>query len=172
MSTSRDSPPSSPWERRLYVPILIVAILETLNALSNLVIFGDLSEYRDSGFAQWLLIAAVAIYPVPALAALIFAIKADLRRAVMALAAIVIVAWFMDYLPSFFVHGLEFLEGGITGLHLFAMMVVFPLLAVVALVLAYRRQRLVLAAVLASLTTVANVLAIVAFAVGVWIYGF
>jgi len=48
----------------------------------------------------------------------------------------------------------------------------FPLLAVVAFVLTRRNEKLVLATVLASLSTLANVLGVIAFAIGVWIYRF
>jgi len=58
------------------------------------------------------------------------------------------------------------------GLDLFGKMVIFPLLAVVVFVLARRNEKLVLATVLASLSTLANVLGVIAFAIGVWIYRF
>jgi hypothetical protein len=71
-----------------------------------------------------------------------------------------------------FIHGLEFLTGGINGLYLFAQMVVFPLLAVVAFVLARRNERLWLALLFASLSTLANIAGVIAFAIGVGLYGF
>lgn len=162
------SPPGS----KLRVAVIILAIIETLGTLSNLTVFGNLSEYKDGGLAQWLLIAGIAIYPILAVAALYLAIKGDVRRAIMAIAGIVIATWLFDHLPSMFVHGLEFVTGGVGGLYLFAQMIVFPLLAVVAFVLARRNERLVLAAVLASLSTVANILGVIAFGIGVAIYGF
>ena len=47
---------------------------------------------------------------------------------------------------------------GLIGLDLFGKMGTFPLLAVVAFVLTRRNEKLVLATVLASLSTLANVL--------------
>jgi exosortase/archaeosortase len=170
---STDSPTTlAPPSSRLRVAVIIFAIVETIGTLARLSIFGDLSEYKDSGFAQWLLIAGIGIYPILAVAGLIFAIKGDLRRAIMALAAIVIVNWFMDDLPSMFMHGLEFLSGGFTGFHLFAQMIVFPLLAVVAFVLARRNERLWLALAFASLRTLSNIAAVIAFGIVVAIFGF
>ena len=169
---STDSPTPSPPSSKLRVAVIILAIVETLGTLSGLTVFGNLSEYRGNGFAQWLLIAGIGIYPILAIAALVFAIKGDVRRAIMAMAAIVIVTWFADYLPSMFTHGLEFLTGGISGLYLFALMVVFPLLAVVSFVLARRNERLWLALVLASLSTLANIAGVIVFAIGVAIHGF
>lgn len=163
---------ASPSSSKLRVAVIILAIVETLGTLSSLTVFGNLSEYRDSGFAQWLLIAGLAIYPILAVAALIFALKGDLARAIMAMAAIVIATWFADHLPSMFIHGLEFLTGGVNGLYLFAQMVVFPLLAVVSFVLARRNERLWLALLFASLSTVANIAGVIAFGIGVAIYGF
>ena len=58
------------------------------------------------------------------------------------------------------------------GLDLFGKMVIFPLLAVVAFVLTRRKEKLVLATVLASLSTLANALGVIAVAIGVWIYRF
>jgi hypothetical protein len=169
---SADTQTPSPPGSKLRVAVIVLAVIETLGSLSNLTVFGNLSEYRDGGFAQWVLIAGLVIFPILAIAALFFAIKGDIRRAIMAIAGVTIATWFTDHLPSMFIHGLEFLSGGVTGLYLFAQMVVFPLLAVAALVLARRNQRLVLAAVLASLSTVANVLGVIAFAIGVSMYGF
>ena len=90
----------------------------------------------------------------------------------MAMAAIVIVTWFTDHLPSMFIHGPEFLSGGLSGFYLFVQMVVFPLLAVVAFALARRNERLWLALILASLSTLANIAGVIAFAIGVGRYGF
>ena len=113
-----------------------------------------------------------AIYPVLAVAALVLAIRGDIRRAIMALALIVIVTFFADHLPSMFQHGLEFRSGGITGLHLLSLQIVYPLLAVVALVLARRNARLWLATFFVSLSTLTSILGVLAFAIGVIIYGF
>jgi exosortase/archaeosortase len=169
---STDSPTPSPPSSKLRAAVIILAIVETLGTLSSLTVFGNLSEYRDSGFTQWLLIAGLGIYPILAIAALIFALKGNLDRAIMAIAAIVIVTWFADDLPSMFVHGLEFLMGGFGGLFLFGQTVVFPLLAVVAFVLARRNERMWLALFFASLSTLANIVRAIAFAIGVGIYGF
>jgi hypothetical protein len=72
-----------------------------------------------------------------------------------------------------FIHGLEFLRGNLgNNLYLFAQTVLIPIVAVVSFELARRNQRLWLALVLASLSTVANIGGVIAFAIGVMIYGF
>jgi len=163
---------SSPPGSKLRVAVIILAIIKTLGSLSSLTVFSDLSEYWDKGFAQWLILAGIAIFPVLAVAALILAIKGDVRRAIMAIAAIVILNFFTDHLPSMFIHGLELRGGVVTSLEVFAQMIVFPLLAVVAFVLARRNDRLPVAALFASLTTIGKILGVIAFAIGVSIYGF
>jgi hypothetical protein len=169
MSTDSPAPPTS---TSLRVATLVVAVVETLGALFGLTSFRFLSEYQAS-FTQYLLFVGIAIFPFLAIAALIFAIKGDVRRAIMAMAAMVIVNFFTDELPSMFVHGLEFLGGwGFTQLSLFAQMVVFPILAVVSFLLAYRNERLWLALILASLSTALHIIGVIAFAIGVSIYGF
>jgi hypothetical protein len=107
---------SSP-QRKLRLGILVLAIIEVVNTVSDLSVFANLSEY-DSGFAQQLLFVGVAIFPVCAIAAVVFAIKGNLRHAIMALAAIPVVAWFTDYLPALFIHGIEFMQGGFSGVFL------------------------------------------------------
>jgi hypothetical protein len=168
--TARHDPP--PAQRsKLRFGVLAVAIFQSLYTLSSLSVFGDLSEY-ESTFAQWILFVGLAIFPPLAIAAVVFAVKGDIRRAIMAIAAIPIVAWVTDDLPALFIHGVEFLQGGFGDLYLFVATVVLPVLAVAAMVLAYRNQRLVLAAVFASLPTLTGILSVAAFAIGVMIYGF
>jgi hypothetical protein len=166
MSAAASSP-----QRKLRIGVLAVAIFQSLYTLSNLTVFGDLSEY-ESTFAQWILFVGLAIFPVLAISALVFALSGDIRRAIMAIAAIPLVAWLTDDLPALFIHGIEFMQGGFGDLYLFVATVVLPLLAVIAMVLAYRNERLVFAAVLASLPTLTGILSVVAFAIGVMFYGF
>lgn len=169
MNTDTASPPPS---SALRVATIIVAVIETLGALYGATSFRFLAEYQAS-FTQYLLFVGIAIFPFLAIAALIFAIKRDVRRAVMALAGIVIVNFFTDELPSIWVEGLKFPPSlGFHHLSLFAQMVLFPILAFVAFWLAYRNERLWLALVLTTLSTVLHIVGVVAFAVAVMMYGF
>ncbi len=121
-------------------------------------------------FAQALGMAKLALALVIAAAALVFAIIGRLRPAIIALAALVLIAWLSD-LPSVFIHGLE-LSTDIMGLQLFVLRFIYPVIAVVTLVLALRNKRLVLAGVLVSVPTLIAVAGVFAFAIGVSIYGF
>lgn len=163
------SPPASGLLR---TAVIILAIIKVVSSLSNLSAFADMSEYAGKGFAQWLLLAGVAIFPFLAVAALIFAFKSDFQRAIMALAAIVIVGFLTNSLPALFIHGLELDGSASVTLFYLGQVIVFPLLAVAAFVLARRNEKLCLATVFVSLPTVANILGVFAFAVGVMRHGF
>src|SRR5437667_2956183 len=84
--------------RALRVFLIVIATIETVGSLSNLPgLFGGLSAI-SSGAAQWIINVGLAVLPVPALAALVFAWKGQLDHAIMAIAAIVLVIW-ITYLP-------------------------------------------------------------------------
>ena len=169
MSTDSPAPAFSP---ALRAATIILAIVETAGALSGARVLGRLSEYGNS-LPQQLLFVGLAIFPVLAIIALVFAIRGNVPRAIMAVAAIVIVQFFTDYLPDLFNHGMDFSRGKLgTNLYLFTQMVLIPILAVVSFELARRHQRLWLALVLASLSTLASIGGVIAFGIAVMIYGF
>ena len=171
MTTDIQTAPAS--DSNLRIAVIILAIIKTLSSLSGLAGgVAAFSEYAGNGFAQWLLFAGVVIFPILAIVALICAFKGDLRHAIIALAAIVIVVFLTDSFPSLFIHGLELGGSATVTLFYLAQVVVFPLLAVVASVLARRNEKLVLATIFVSLSPVTNFLALIAFAIGVAIYGF
>ena len=157
----------------LRIFVIVLGLIHTISALSGLSAFADLSEYAGKGFAQWLLLAGFAVFPFLAVAALVFAIKGDVRRAIMAIAMIVMVSFLTDQLPSMFIHGMD-LKGGkpLFTLYFYLKIFLLPLLAVVAFVLARRNDRLALAAVFVSLTMVSSIIDVVGFAIGIAIYGF
>ncbi len=148
------------------------AALELLQGLSDLpILFGDTSEIPGLGIAGWIIKAKLALLPIVALAALILAASGRLRQALLAMAAVVLLTW-LSYLPSVFVHGLEFEGDGTGGLITLFQLVLAPVLVVVVAALALRGERLTLAAVLAVVPTMLSVVFILLFAVGVAIYGF
>lgn len=170
MSADLQKPPQLRWKLR--AAVIILSLIAVLSALSGLSVFTYLSEFAGNGWSQWALMLGHAIVPFLAVPALVFAIRGNLRRAIMALAAIIMVDFITDSLPSIITHGLEFASRGITSLHLFATMIVFPLLAIVAFVLARRNARLALATAFVSLPPLTSILGVLAFAIGVSIYGF
>jgi hypothetical protein len=161
----------APPQRTLRIFLVIVALIETVGSLSNLPdLFTGRSQF-GSGIGQWIINTGLLILPLPAVAALSFAIKGQIDRAIMAIAVIVLVLW-ITYLPSLSAPLTPIPSTGVLAVYQFIQMVVFPVLAIAAIVLAARRQRLTLAAVLVSIPTILGVLAVIAFLIGIMIYGF
>jgi hypothetical protein len=157
------------WVR---VVLVIVGLVETLAALADLP--GIFTNYEHDTallkFAQALTSVRIAVSPLIAGAALYFALVGRVRHSIIALASLVLLLSLAE-LPSFAIHGLE-LSRDFTGIILALQRFVYPVLAVVAIVLAVKDRLLGLAtlfAILPSLTAAAGVLA---FALGVSIYGF
>jgi hypothetical protein len=150
--------------------LVIVALLELADGLPNSIsMFADMSRIPGPDLGSAIIQAHIATHPVLALAALLFAAIGRVRYAIMALGAVVIMTW-LNYMPSVMLWGLEF--SGIGAFETPAQVMVFPLLAASAIVLAVRNQRLKLAAVLVSLPTIFNLFGLIAFAIGVAIHGF
>jgi succinate dehydrogenase hydrophobic anchor subunit len=108
MSTfaDKDTAPSDRWLRLLLV---LVAALEFLDALSGVQnVFTD--YHHDTTllrFAQALTSINLALAPLLAGAALIFAASGNIRYAIQALAAMTLVAWVLDSLPSIVLRALR-----------------------------------------------------------------
>jgi hypothetical protein len=170
MTTTTDAPAKQrSW---LWFGLLVLTVIETLSALSD--VSGIFYDYGNTTplaiFAQWLTRVHLAVAPLIAGAALVFAIMSRFRAAIGALATLILVEWISD-LPSFAIHGVE-LGGGFTGLQVFAAQFLYPVIAVVALVLAVKNTRLGLAALLVSLPTIIKWAGVFAFGIAVMIYGF
>ena len=104
-----------------------------------------------------------------ALAALGFATVGRLPCAIIALGALVLMTW-MNVMPSVVQHGLDF--RGVSAFETPVRIIAFPLMAACAIALAARKQRLGLAAALVSIPTLYSVVAMIAFGIGVLLYGF
>lgn len=164
------SPAAAPRLLGLRKVLIIASLLEGFDASSSVsILFGDMSEIPGPGFGGFLVKAHIASHPLLALAALMFAITGSVRHAIIALAAIVFMTWLND-MPSVVRHGLDF--NGIGAFETPARIIAFPLIAACAIALAARNQRLGLATALASLPTFYGLFGVIAFAIGVGIYGF
>ncbi|MEC9367359.1 MAG: hypothetical protein VX871_01560 [Pseudomonadota bacterium] len=162
------SPREPKWLRAL---LFAVAAVEAVGALTGLTLFTELHEF-DSSAAQWLIFANLAVAPVFAIAALVFVIRGQLRHAIMALGALAGAALLLDNLPSIYTHGTDIFSGGLIGIYIFIRLLLFPLLGLAAAWLAWKNIRLPLAGILVSLPTLISIVDLIAFAVGVSIYGF
>jgi hypothetical protein len=163
--------PTSQRHLGLRAVLIIIAIIEALDALSSVsILFGDMSQIPGPGIGGAIIKAHIASHLPLALAALLFAAIGRVRYAIIALGAIVAMTW-LNYLPSVVLHGLEF-DGGFAALQTTAQIIAFPLLAACAIALAARDRRLGLATALVSLPTLFNVFGVIAFAIGVGLHGF
>src|SRR5438105_4473517 len=164
-------PPPRQRHLGLRLVLIIIAIIETFDGLSNFpTLFGDMSEIPGPGIGGFLIKAYIAAHLPLALAALVFASTGRLRYAIIALGALVAMTW-LNYMPSVVLHGLEF-DSGFAALQTTAQIIAFPLMAACAIALAARGERLALAAALVSIPTLFNVFGVIAFAVSVSLHGF
>ena len=163
-------PAAAPRLLGLRTVLIIAALLEGFDAFSSVsILFGDMSEIPGPGFGGFLVKAHIASHPPLALAAMLFAITGRVRHAIIALAAIVFMTWLND-MPSVVRHGLDF--HGIGAFETPVRIIAFPLMAACAIALAARNQRLGLATALASIPAFHGLFGVIAFAIGVSIYGF
>jgi hypothetical protein len=170
-TTSAAPAPTRQRHLRLRVALIVVAIVEAFDGLSSFpTLFGDMSEIPGPGLGGFLIKAHIATHLPLALAALVFAAIGRVRRAIIALGAVVAMTW-LNYMPSVVLHGLEF-NSGFAALQTTAQIIAFPLLAACAIALAARNERLGLATALVSIPTLVNVSGVIAFAIGVSLYGF
>jgi len=154
----------------LYLLLIIVAAVEAFEGLSHApMLFGDISEIPGPGIGGAIIKAYIASHPVLALAALGLATVGRLRYAIMALGALVLMNWLSD-MPSVVRHGLDF--RGVSAFETPVRIIAFPLMAACAIALAARGQRPGLATLLVSIPTLYGVFAVIAFGIGVILYGF
>ena len=168
--TATVDPPSR--HRRIRVALIVIAAIESLGALRDIpAIFYDFNPTTPLGkFAQGLGTVDLVLAVPFALAALYFALKSWLRLAIAALAIRMLVTWLCD-LPSIAIHGIEWsLTFG--GIQVAAYQIGAPLIALAALYLARRNERLGLATLLVALPTILFWLGVIAFAISVMIHGF
>ena len=171
--TLNDAAPAQAHAPRLlglYLLLILIAAVEAFDGLSHVpALFGDASQIPGSGLSGVIIKAYIASHPVLALAALAFATVGRLRYAIMALGALVLMAW-LNFMPSVVLHGLDF--NGVSAFETPVRIIAFPLMAACAIALASRGRRLGLATLLVGIPTLYGVFAVVAFGIGVVLYGF
>ena len=159
-------------QSRLTIALCVLAGLVTLSALSD---FPSIFYERDHTepliiFAQTLTNAWLAIAPLIAGTALVFAFMGRVRHAIVMLAALILVRWLTE-LPSIAIHGWE-LSADYGGVIVAIQRFLYPVIAVAAIVFAVKNRRLWLATVFVSLPTAVAWAGVLIFAIGVSIYGF
>ena len=165
--------PASPSHRGLRLVLAAVAALELLDGipyLANIFTdYGHTTAYLK--FAQALMSVKIALTPVFAGAAFVFAAIGKVRTAITALAGLILLGFVLDDLTSIPLHGLE-LSADFGGFTVFVGRVVAPAAAIIAGTLAWHDRRLALAGLLVSIPIVFHWLGVLAFAIGVMMYGF
>ncbi len=163
------APQPARWPRLL---LLIAAMIELLGGLGALpILAGDLNEVPGPGLGGQIVLATIILRPIAAVAALFFLVRGRLPEALVSMAVVILIGW-ISYLPSVQLHGLEMEGDGAGGVFTFAMMILPPILVLAIAALALTGTRLKLATLLAILPTLIGILAVVAFGIGVAIYGF
>src|SRR5262245_11061043 len=165
-----DAAPSHRWLRVLLVLIAALEFLEALAGVQNIFI----DRHHETAllrFAQGLTSIHLALAPLLAGAALIFAALGNIRYAIFALAALTLTAWVLEALPSIAIHGMSFSldYASFEGVVLY---IVAPLVTVAAVFLALKDKRLSLAALLVTLPALFKWVGLVLFIIAVLIYGF
>ena len=168
--TTAAAPPSYRWAR---VGLVLIAAIELLDALSSAQ--GIFTEYHHETallrYAQGLNSIKLALSPLLAGTALVFAARGNLRYAIFALAALTLAGWLLDSLPAIVIHGFKpSLDFG--GIEEFVFYLIMPVIAAAAIFLAVKRQRLGLAALLACLPALYKWASVGAFIIMLLIYGF
>ena len=169
MTATADAPSPHP---RIRIALIIIAAIESIGALRDIpAIFYDFNPTTPIGkFAQALSSVDQVLAVLLALAALYFALARRLRLAIAAIAIRILVTWLCD-LPSIAIHGIEWsLTFG--GIEVAGYQIGAPLIALAALYLARRNERLGLATILVALPTIFFWLGVLAFAISVMIHGF
>ena len=164
------APVRAPRLLGLYLLLILIAAIEAFDGLSHVpTLFGDMSEIPGPGVGGAIIKAYIASHPVLALVALALATVGRLRHAIMTLGALVLMTWLND-MPSVVRHGLDF--RGVSAFETPVRIIAFPLMAACGIALAARSQRLGLATMLVSISTLYGVFAVIAFGIGVILYGF
>lgn len=166
--------PSPPAPRRLWLRTALAAaagweLIDSLSSTGLLFADMDLSEVFG-GLGGRIVEATIALRPLAAIAALALALIGRTPHAIVAMAAVVLIAW-LGAMPAFVTQRPDF-DGVLTTAQTLFQIVACPLLAAMAIALATRREKLPLATIFVCLPTVVSLIGIAAFAVSVAIYGF
>lgn len=147
-------------------------VLLTITMIKAISTFTDASGLLGgAGDMAGLTIAALALNPLCAIAALALTLQNRLRAAICMLAATLVLNWLSD-IVSLTLHDFDASAG--LGLTLMTVLqtVGYPLMAASAIVLALRGERLGAATILVALPMLVAAASVATVAVGIAIYGF
>ncbi len=140
-------------------PLLVLtAALQAITGLSS----------AASGLGGWTAAATGGLQAVAAGVALVPAVRRDLRGAILAVAASVMLGW-LSMLPSVVAQGLDFQGDDKVTPTIF---VVSPIIAIVAATLAWRNIHPIAAALIVSAMTIGSILIVAVFGLLIALHGF
>jgi len=155
----------------LSIILIALAALETFDGLSSVsILFGETSDIPGPGLGGFLVKAHIATHPLLGLAAMAFAAMGRVRYAIMSLGLLVMMAW-LNNMPSVILHGLDF-KSAYSALESMSRIIAFPLIGACAIAYAARNEHLGRATFLVAIPTLFGVLSVIAFIIGIRIYGF
>jgi hypothetical protein len=159
---------SSLFGRAAWLLLILSAVLAAYFGLSSLLLpfFGVPNLY--TGIDRWTVPAAGALQLIAAAAALVLAVRRDLRGATLALAVCLMLGWLEMLLPAVR-NGLDFRAGEWLRSAYFAAL---PVIAFSAVALAWWNRHPILAALVVTAPTSALLLFSIAFAIIIAMYGF
>jgi hypothetical protein len=176
-TTPAETPAPATPSRWARIVLLVFAVINIWMAFSDVggVVMNIVENSNPA--LSWLLWSGVPIRFLLSVAALIYAAKDNVPRAIMALALLPLLDLLTDALPSLLKEGVEsaladIAAAGPHGMIVLFLVVVLPAMALGAIMLARRNQRLGLATFLAILPTIFGAALVVAFGISVMIYGF
>lgn len=154
------------WTRLVLIAVAAFQTLGGLNTLS--VLFDGDPNIPGTTPGGLLITATILLSPFVALAGFVWALKRALAQAVMAVASVSLLDW-ISYFPSFVIHWPNPDLWTFPGPFIFF---VLPACAAIAMILAWRREWPKLAFGLAVAPWVFRVMMVIAFGIGVMVYGF
>lgn len=156
------------WARAL---LLITIVIEFFEGLSTLpILAGNLNDVPGPGLGGAIVVATIILHPIVAAGALYFLIRGQLTTAILCLVLVVVLNW-VSYLPSVALHGMDVSPEPTSVIVTFIILILPPLVGLSVPPL-LSRQQITPAILLAVLPTVIGVLSVLAFGIGVAIYGF
>ncbi|MBR1269283.1 hypothetical protein JQ629_17345 [Bradyrhizobium sp. AUGA SZCCT0222] len=162
---------SAPRRIGLRIALCAVSLLELFNGMSSApALLDDMSQIPGPGIGGAIVKLHLAVHPVLALSALLFAAIGYVRHAVMALGAVMLMTW-LSYMPSVIRHGLAF-KGPYAALETSVQIILFPLMAAFAIACSARDERLGAATALVSTPTLLNLFTTTAFFIAMTTRGF
>lgn len=157
---------------RLPTFLILIALIQALDIPSKIsVLLMNDPRLPGPGWGGRAVAAHLALSPLATLAVIYFAVRGRLTYAVLALDATSLLGW-LSMLPSVVIHWGNFSGPGMSGLYTVWNVLVQPVTIALAALLAWRREHIVLAAILAALPTILGALGVIVFATGIAIYGF